>query len=267
MLLALALARSQHDVPTANCTCEAFCAGRCSFLHPGDAGRPQTIRLLRLARPGDTGLGDRDAGDVYGDLAFVMRLFYFPMACRADPSTAGCFLASADDAVILDYQVSVDGQYGPYSECNPAGVGGVHGAPFECEPDVGVPDGCLCARTRRAVGRTGLQHRYDGYPAETRWGRWRVALARLLRGSWFSLPGGGECASGAVPNGTGCTWGDVRLVGTANASCVLVSLQPLRSGRTPLTSASRRGWRGWWSRALRRASRGARGRTPGATAA
>ena len=46
-------------------------------------------------------------------------------------------------------------------------------------------------------------------------------ISKLLQGSWFSTPAGGQCANGHRPgDGSGCRWRAVALERAVNYSCV-----------------------------------------------
>ena len=83
----------------------------------------------RMTMKGVLDLNGKDTGDVPGDTSFVISRRMTAYECRKYPTEFMCMnLAqfSGDDKnstdLVLEMQVEVDGQWGPYLECNPINV-------------------------------------------------------------------------------------------------------------------------------------------------
>jgi len=71
-------------------------------------------------------LKDKDTGDVAGDTSFVLSRKNAAYDCHIDPNSFRCVndaQFSGDEKnstdMVLEMQVTVDGQWGPYLRCNP----------------------------------------------------------------------------------------------------------------------------------------------------
>jgi hypothetical protein len=159
------------------CTsCEAWCAGECAFAGPADyeTGAPnlrlrQNLTLYRMTPSTVTDLDNKNTGDPPGDLVFNMDERAIPMTCRHVPpgsnggpdcegnNTHSWLLEK--DLVYLQWEIEMDGSFGPYQECNlnlTAGgdnlwhcANGVARANFS---DAEACSGRVCPRTNKAVG-------------------------------------------------------------------------------------------------------------------
>ena len=109
-------------------------------------GRAQ-LTVLRQTPVGDYALGDKDAADTLGDLAFGLRTLYYPYLCRHLPTYDGCFLNTP--TVYLRARIETTGELGPYQECKPPPANA--SAPFVCSPQFWGCPPCP-ARTERMVG-------------------------------------------------------------------------------------------------------------------
>ena len=230
--------------------CRAFCNDRCSFLNTssGERGRPQTITVYRLTPSDNTDLVNKDAGNAAGDMGFFLS--------GLGGGRAG-FLTGTD-TVIAQYEVLIDGQYGPYLMCNP-----LHGwknqtdsrtgwycslscnSPPHCKGRTAVNSSingthgpsCDCGRAMRTVGRDDRGYLYEHRQLLQSWGRsgrsvvgsapaasWS-AVSQKMAGMWYSFPAAGQC-QGADRPGQGeingdCTWRVRRRVArTINATCM-----------------------------------------------
>ena len=100
-------------------------------------------------------LKSKDTGDDAGDTSFVLERKNTALDCRKNPDQFQCKdiaqfqgddLNSTD--LVLEFKVEVDGQWGPYLECNPVNVtnttGDWHctnGDPFPPQP-IDFPKQC-----------------------------------------------------------------------------------------------------------------------------
>ena len=98
--------------------CASFCADECALYNAtgGESGQPETVTVYRLTPAAITDMLNKDAGDPAGDLSFFLSRHNLRQMCAADPHAHGngCFLAGQD--VIVQYEVHVDGRWGP---CKP----------------------------------------------------------------------------------------------------------------------------------------------------
>lgn len=83
-------------------------------------------------------LEDKDTGDLPGDVSFVLSKRDDAYQCRKNPNNFMCkdiAQFSGDDAnstdLVLEVTVEVDGQWGPYLECNPVNTSDNYG-PWFC---------------------------------------------------------------------------------------------------------------------------------------
>ena len=83
-------------------------------------------------------LSNKDTGDIAGDASFVLSRRTTAFECRKDPNNFMCkgmASLSGDDAnstdLVLEMNVEVDGQWGPYLLCNPVNGSKPEG-PWEC---------------------------------------------------------------------------------------------------------------------------------------
>lgn len=67
-------------------------------------------------------LTNKNTGDVPGDVSFVLSRKAIGVDCSKDPTSARCFF-NGDEAnstdVVIQFEVEVDGNWGPYEYCNP----------------------------------------------------------------------------------------------------------------------------------------------------
>ena len=163
--------------PLPLCTsCEEWCAGQCAFAGPADyaTGAPnsrlrQNLTLYRMTPSTVTDLDNKNTGDPPGDLVFNMDERAIPMTCRHVPpgsnggpdcegnNTHSWLLEK--DLVYLQWEIEMDGNFGPYQECNlNLTAGGDHlwhcanGVARANWSDAKACSGQVCARTNKAVG-------------------------------------------------------------------------------------------------------------------
>jgi len=99
-------------------------------------------------------LTNKNTGDAAGDTSFVISRKNQAYDCRLHPNQYVCLGVAGftgDDAnstdLVLEMQVEIDGQWGPYLQCNPNNVSDVHGD-WSCLWDLpwvnpsGYPDEC-----------------------------------------------------------------------------------------------------------------------------
>jgi len=125
-LLALAAARFALAVVmppcdttrTPNEVCEDFCNDRCGFYNVsvGDTGSPGKLTLFRLTPTNVTGLRNKDTGDAPGDIGYWLMKKNITRQCAQDPKSFGCI--DDGDNLYGVFDVEVDGQFGPYLQCN-----------------------------------------------------------------------------------------------------------------------------------------------------
>ena len=163
--------------PQPVCTsCADWCSGACSFGGPDVAGLPNTrqlqnITIYRMTAANVTDLDSKNTGDPAGDLVFNMDERAIPLVCRHS-STAStnpdCIEGNThswllnSNLVYLQWEIEVDGVWGPYQMCNMnltdkatgkqgdgkwSCVGGIFSANFTDRQLCGT-----CARTGKAVG-------------------------------------------------------------------------------------------------------------------
>jgi len=177
------------------------------------------------------------------------------MHCRINPSYFKCKGGTGRflyyDDVYVRYTVEFDGQFGPYSACNPVAhddwtcadpcgsSGGMCPGLYISSkgggtgpPDPAVCGAASCTRAKQAVGwiPKGVTHSpcIPGAPCDKKplppapWPANGYELQSLLQGHWFSTRAESECVGAARPgDGSACTW---RLLPTGqvakNVSCV-----------------------------------------------
>ena len=102
--------------------CESYCSYECSFFNEsaGETGAPANITVFRITPTNVTGIQNKDTGDPSGDITFLLSRKYLAQECARDPTAFGCFLDG--DNIYGKFEVEVDGQFGPYFECNPVNV-------------------------------------------------------------------------------------------------------------------------------------------------
>jgi len=91
-------------------------------------------------------LTDKDTGDVAGDTSFVISRKNDAYECKMHPDSFMCVAVaqfSGDDKnstdLVLEMQVEVDGQWGPYLKCNPDNVTDPSGG-WNCAYDIKQPN-------------------------------------------------------------------------------------------------------------------------------
>ena len=86
----------------------------------GETGEPFNKTLWRWTPKNVTGIKNKDTGDAPGDISFYLARKNLTQQCARDPTSFGCFLDG--DNIYGKFVVEIDGQYGPYFECNPINV-------------------------------------------------------------------------------------------------------------------------------------------------
>jgi hypothetical protein len=103
------------------CNCSSFCAGSCAI----NGSEPLNLTFYRMTMSSVLGLANKDTGDAPGDTSFLLKTRAYALRCRQDPSAMECRQAqfAGDRASSTDriaaFDVEVDGQWGPYLQCNP----------------------------------------------------------------------------------------------------------------------------------------------------
>jgi hypothetical protein len=191
------------------------------------------LTLYRLTPVDAGGLLNMDSGDAAGDVEFSLSRKDIAAVCANSPGDERCFLAHQN--VYGRFTVEVDGQYGPYSFCNPTmgsdgkpnvsafsccssfddDAPGVCNAPTEASSFSPYSTACACPRGNVSVGKVNHAEMSAGFHNGT-------SFVTTLQGYWYSTPGNGECTGDARP-GMGkrgeCTWKLVSAV-YKNTSCV-----------------------------------------------
>lgn len=152
--------------------CAEFCSGQCSFYNAsaGEKGLPQNLTVWRITPTNVTGLVDKNTADAPGDITFVISKKNLTQQCVHDPKAMGCNTDVESKDMYGEFVIEVDGQWGPYSECNPAdgwdtkdwfcGQECIHpthegcGEPYQKKNGTGFggPQ-CWCDRAYNTVGR------------------------------------------------------------------------------------------------------------------
>ena len=223
-----------HVVPPANC--QLFCSGQCPFHPRWSTAAPENLTTYRLTPYNVTGVVDHDTGDATGDAGFYGSYLMLRMLeCQAPWNGFGCFLAN--DPVISQFTVEVDGQYGPYLKCNPRQHDTwVDTGTWDCTygNDVlwhGGTNGCACKRANMTVGRDPVDHSEHCSAPDA---QGRIPEGCSAVGWWYSTPHAGECQGDARPgDASGCTWRLVETVKTINATCMRGNLVAFALAENP----------------------------------
>lgn len=151
---AVATLSQHHSDPFigTDCDCERFCRYECAI---NATKGPVKQTFYRMTMDGVYDLVDKNTGDAAGDTSFVIAKKNNAYFCRKNPDDFGCTgLAqfTGDDATstdkILEFTVEVDGQWGPYLECNPINASLPVGR-WSCENGINIsPAGHLPAQCR-----------------------------------------------------------------------------------------------------------------------
>ena len=121
------LTHHHHHDPFAGsgCTCSTFCDNKCAI----NASAPSNTTFYRMSPKGVLDLSNKDTGDIHGDTSFVLSRRTIAYQCRKDPSSFFCqglTQFAGDDSnstdVIIEFQIELDGNWGPYLYCNPIDV-------------------------------------------------------------------------------------------------------------------------------------------------
>lgn len=122
--------------------CEGYCTGQCSFYNTslGDTGAPTNMTLYRLTPKHVRTLGNHNTGDAPGDVGFILENRRKALECLRNQTSRGCFLSNATDNIYAAFDVEIDGQIGPYFQCNPLYQNASN--PFECWQKCETPPNC-----------------------------------------------------------------------------------------------------------------------------
>jgi len=143
--------------------CADFCNDRCSFFNSslGETGRPFNKTVWRWTPKNVTGIQNKDTGDAPGDISFFLSKKSLAQECARDPTGWGCFLDG--DNLYGRFIVEMDGQLGPYFECNPENViepGGLPWKPRHWVDTQTFACGQGCLQPVRGEG-CGTTHRHE----------------------------------------------------------------------------------------------------------
>ena len=132
-----------HDDPFAGsgCNCTAFCADECAINATG----PATITQYRMTQFGVVDMNNKNTGDMAGDTSFVIDRRTSAYECRQDPTSFMCSGIAQFDGdepnstdLVLEWELDVDGKWGPYLMCNPIDSA-VSDGPWSCRDSLGHP--------------------------------------------------------------------------------------------------------------------------------
>ena len=118
--------------------CTRFCSGECAFLNvtAGDTGLPELKTLYRVTPWNVTSIINKDTGDPAGDIFFYLQ--------NKNQNTAHeSFLRTND--IFAQFSVDVDGEWGPYKQCNPVDKSADPTKPYDnflCENNCMSPPHC-----------------------------------------------------------------------------------------------------------------------------
>lgn len=103
------------------CNCTSFCDNKCVI----NGTKPQNLTLYRMTPFGVLNLNEKNSADVPGDVSFIISRRTHAAECVKDPHSWSCqtmvqFEGDNPNStdLVLEMQVEVDGQYGPYLYCN-----------------------------------------------------------------------------------------------------------------------------------------------------
>jgi len=215
------------------CECADFCAGRCSYnTSVSQPGSALNLTVMRETPLGVYTLGNKDTADSAGDLAFGIRTLFYSYLCRHDPTYRGCFLNTEN--VYLRADLEVSSAYGPYQSCNPPKNESAH-SQFHCTPQAWSCSHELtapCPRVAKTIGYEDVakKHANGLLPLNPVGGfnrtidrttQWKVHVAVITGGSWYSIPAEGECNGTDTPTTpSGCSWRLRTAPRIFNATCV-----------------------------------------------
>eukprot|EP01060_Flectonema_neradi_P029802 TRINITY_DN41_c4_g1_i1.p1 TRINITY_DN41_c4_g1~~TRINITY_DN41_c4_g1_i1.p1 ORF type:complete len:407 (+),score=77.54 TRINITY_DN41_c4_g1_i1:58-1278(+) len=142
MLLATAVMPSCDITLPGDEMCADYCEGKCSFYNTtnGDSGKPQNITIYRLTPTDVRGIDSKNTGNSAGDMGFILQNRQVSQECAKGEITKGCFLANSTENVYGRFTVEIDGQYGPYYQCNPLYQNASN--PFFCDEMCDNPPYC-----------------------------------------------------------------------------------------------------------------------------
>ena len=109
--------RAGSDVQSdPSCGCATFCKKGCV---PPQSRVPVPLTVYRFTPDSVRHLADTNSGDGSGDLGFFLDRRALTARCAIDPTNERCFLAPSESILYTRWAIEVDGDYGPYSSCNP----------------------------------------------------------------------------------------------------------------------------------------------------
>ncbi len=191
MCTATAAVSGSHMCDTVNKSpdqyCQDYCTGKCSFynISAGDSGSPLNQTLYRLTPQNVRGIANHNTGDVAGDVGFILANRRKALECLNNQTSRGCFLDNSSANIYGAFDVEIDGQFGPYLQCNPEFQNA--SKPFECWQKCDTPPNCTntsgynswvngtsgwagpacfcpsCAHCSKAVGRAPNPYTWHGH--------------------------------------------------------------------------------------------------------
>eukprot|EP00035_Acanthoeca_spectabilis_P021876 m.440741 g.440741 ORF g.440741 m.440741 type:complete len:385 (-) comp18556_c0_seq1:103-1257(-) len=139
----LQLAAAQHHPDPfagSGCDCESFCNYKCSI----NASEPTTITTYRMTPAGVLDMVNKNTGDPNGDTSFVLSRRTTAYECRHGNANSfycdGMTQFDGDDSnstdIVQEWEIQIDGQWGPYLYCNPVNASDPLG-PWDCDVTIG----------------------------------------------------------------------------------------------------------------------------------
>lgn len=112
--------------------CQDYCTGSCNFHNKslGETGAPTNMTLYRLTPKNVLGIANHNTGDVPGDVGFVLANRRKVLECLQNETSRGCFLDNSTDNIYGAFDIEINGEIGPYFQCNPLYQNASN--PFQC---------------------------------------------------------------------------------------------------------------------------------------
>lgn len=218
--------------------CEAYCNYECGFHMEGEDGAVQNKTIWRLSPANLTGLMNKNSADPPGDISFYFEKVSTQGLCAQYPSFPMCVGGVGENDLYGQYVLEIDGQLGPYQECNPTFMnpgspknwtdvqnyqcgqncfnplleGGCEAVvppqfkkngteAFKYLGDHPLAYNCFCDTTKRDQRAVGRERRLASFNQSNLSIAWRN-----LGGNWYSTPVAGQCPAGKPVGTNGCTW-------------------------------------------------------------
>merc|ERR1719345_691941 len=105
--------------------CADFCSGKCSFDTDSELpAKPHTIKVFRETPINVTTLNEKNSGTINGDIGFYLSNHNLAYTCAVFPKSDDCVHANAIEKnsqsnIFIEFDITIDGEFGPYQMCNP----------------------------------------------------------------------------------------------------------------------------------------------------